>query len=321
MPKISIVIPTLNRKEILKRTLHSFEGQTFTDFEIIVADDGSSDGTEEMVKSLRLPFPIKHLWHENSGRSAARNMGISAAEGKIIPGRSAARNMGISAAEGKIILFVDDHIIVTKNFVEEHFKTHHKFKEDKLGAVRGYVEFIDDPADAPSQPKPLNIFSKMRKQLEMEDALRFYTHNVSVPKEALLKIGGFDEDFKEYGFQDQELGYRLKKAGYRFKFNPDAVGYIFRAVFNFEKECDKARQAGRSAALCRKKHPWFGMHCGANPINLFLYRLLSANDNWWLRINQEKLSKAEKEKAKKYQDRIKFFYFVLGVHEGSNAIG
>jgi len=303
MPKkISVVIPTFNRKDILRQTLFSFKGQTFSDFEIIVADDGSTDGTGEMTKALNLSFPIKHLWHKNAGRSAARNMGIS-------------------AAEGKIILFVDDHIIVTKNFVEEHFKTHHKFKEDKLGAVRGYVEFIDDPADAPSQPKPLNIFSKMRKQLEMEDALRFYTHNVSVPKEALLKIGGFDEDFKEYGFQDQELGYRLKKAGYRFKFNPDAVGYIFRAVFNFEKECDKARQAGRSAALCRKKHPWFGMHCGANPINLFLYRLLSANDNWWLRINQEKLSKAEKEKAKKYQDRIKFFYFVLGVHEGSNAIG
>jgi glycosyltransferase involved in cell wall biosynthesis len=298
--KVSVVIPTFNRKDILKQTLFTFKGQTFSDFEILVADDGSTDGTGDMVKSLNLPCPIKHLWHENAGRSAARNMGIK-------------------AAEGEIILFLDDHIILDKNLVEEHFKTHEKSKGSKVGAVRGYVEFINDPGGVPPQPKRLPFFAQLMKHLEMEDALRFYTHNVSVRKEALLKINGFDEDFKEYGFQDQELGYRLKKAGYRIKFNPNAIGYIFKVIFNFDKECDKARQAGRSAALCRKKHPWFGMHCGANPINLFLYRLLSFNNNWWLRKAQEQLSKVAKEKAKKYQDRIKFFYFLLGTWEGSHS--
>lgn len=298
--KISIVIPTYNRKDILKTTLASFGGQTFTDFEIIVADDGSSDGTGEMVKSLTPTYPLKHLWHENAGRSSARNMGIK-------------------AAQGEIILFVDDHIILDKHFIEEHVKTHDKYKGGRVGAVRGQVEFISDPAQARSEPNPLPFFTRTIKHLEMKNVLRFFTHNVSVRKEALLKIGGFDEDFKEYGFQDQELGYRLKKAGYTIKFNPNAVGYIFKAVFNFEKECDKARQAGRSAALCRKKHPWFGMHCGASPINLFLYNLLSLNNNWWLRRAQERLSKVNKSKAKKYQDRIKFFYFLMGVHEGSVA--
>lgn len=299
MPKkISIIIPTFNRKETLKTTLLSFKGQTFTDFEIIVADDGSTDGTSEMVKSLTLPFPIKHLWHKNAGRSAARNMGIR-------------------EAQGEIILFIDDHIILDKYFIEEHLKTYEKYQGTNIGAVRGYVEFINDPKEVPPRPRHLTFITRIIKHLQENDALRFYTHNVSVKKEALLKIGGFDEDFKEYGFQDQELGHRLKKAGYQIKFNPNAIGYIFKAVFKFEKECDKARQAGRSAALCRKKHPQFGMHCGANPINLFLYRLLSANNNWWLRWNNEKLPKANKVKVKKYQDRIKFFNFVLGVWEGS----
>ena len=298
--KVSVVIPTYNRKDILKQTLLSFKGQTFTDFEIIVADDGSNDGTGDMVRSSNLPFPIKHLWHENAGRSATRNMGIK-------------------EAEGEIILFVDDHIILDKNFIKEHLKKHEKHKSSNLGAVRGYVEFIHDPKDTPSKPRYLNLLTRLIKYLQENDALRFYTHNVSVRKDALLKIGGFDEDFKEYGFQDQELGHRLKKAGYFIKFTPNAIGYIFRAVFNFEKECDKARQAGRSAALCHQKHPWFGMHCGANPINLFLYRLLSFNNNWWLRRAREQLSKVDKEKAKKYQDRIKFFYFLLGIWEGFHS--
>jgi glycosyltransferase involved in cell wall biosynthesis len=297
--KVSVVIPTYNRKDILKTTLSSLVGQTFTDFEVLVADDGGSDGTGEMLKSLNLPFPIQHLWHKNAGRSAARNMGIK-------------------AAEGEIILFVDDHIILTKNFIEEHLKTHEKYKSRGVGAVRGYVEFIKDPSLAPPRPRHLSLFTKIRLFFEYQDPLRFYTHNVSVRKEALLKIGGFDEDFKEYGFQDQECGYRITRAGYKIRFNPNAIGYIFKAVFNFEKECDKQRQAGRSAALCRKKHPKFGLRCGANPINLFLYRILSANNNWWLRRAQEKLGKAKGKEVIKYQDRIKLFYFVLGVQEGSS---
>ena len=289
MPKISIVIPTLNRKEILKTTLGSFAGQSFTDFEVLVADDGSTDGTGEMVKSLKLPFPIKHLWHENAGRSAARNMGIK-------------------AAEGEIILFVDDHIILDKRFIEEHLKAHDRYKKSRVGAVRGYVEFIEGPSQAPSRPRHLTLLKKIKLFFEYRDPLRFYTHNVSVKKEALLKIGGFDEDFKEYGFQDQECGYRLTRAGYKIRFNPNAIGYIFKAVFKLEKEYDKSRQAGRSAALCRRKHPWFGMRCGANPLNLFLYRIFSMNNNWWLRWN----------KAKKHPDRIKLFYFALGVWEGTH---
>ena len=299
MPKkVSIVIPTFNRKGTLKQTLLSFNNQTFKDFEIVIADDGSTDGTGDMIKTLALPFPIKHVWQKNAGRSAARNMGAG-------------------AAEGEIIVFVDDHNITDKRFVEEHLKYHNKYKDTKLGAVRGRMEFVNDPKEAPPNPGPLPFLTLIQKRLEENAPLRFHTGNVSVSRQAFNKIGGFDEDFKEYGFQDQEFGYRLKKAGYKTKFNPNAVNYIFKAVFDFKKVCDKARQAGHSAALCREKHPWFGMHCGANPINLFLYRLLSPNNNWWLIRAQKKLSKAEGKAIKKYQEQIKFFYFVLGIYENS----
>jgi GT2 family glycosyltransferase len=295
MPKVSVVIPTFNRKDALKQTIQSFKDQTFTDFEIVVADDGSNDGTNQMVNTLDLPFPVKHVWHENAGRSAARNLGVK-------------------AAEGEIIIFNDDHVIVDKNYVTEHLEYHQKYSP---GAVRGQMYFINDPKNAPTTPPSLSFMTKLKKRLEENNPLRFHTGNVSVSKEAFQKIKGFDEDFKEYGFQDQEFGYRLRKAGYRIKFNPNAVGYIFKTVFNFEKMKDKARQAGHSAVLCRKKHGRFGMHCGANSINLLIYRIL-ASDNWYLRRMEIKLSRAKNpSQIKKYREKIKFFYFLLGIHESS----
>jgi hypothetical protein len=68
--------------------------------------------------------------------------------------------------------------------------------------------------------------------------------------------------------------------------------------------------------LCFKKHFWFGLNTGANPLNLLIYLILSANDNWWLRRAQTKLAKAAPKQKKKYQEQIKFFYFRLGVWEG-----
>jgi glycosyltransferase involved in cell wall biosynthesis len=287
--KISVVIPTYNRQDNLKTTLNSFTNQTFSDFELVVADDGSTDGTAEMLKALSLPFPIKHCWQKNAGRSAARNLGTR-------------------TALGEIILFVDDHIVPDRELVERHLACHHKYQGTDLGAVRGRMEFIDRPQDAPQQPGPLSLAARISLLLGEQDPLRFHTGNVSVAKEAWQKVGGFDESIKEYGFEDQEFGYRLKRAGYRIKVELAAVGYIFKVPVPREKEYDKARQAGRCAVLCYKKSPWFGIRAGANPANRLIFRLLSLGNNWWLR---------QAETAKDH-DRIKYFYFLLGVWEGFN---
>ena len=289
---VSVVIPTHNRKDILKKTLLSFCDQTLKEFEIIVSDDGSTDGTGEMIKELTVPYPIKHLWQENSGRSAARNTGIK-------------------KANGDIILFVDDHIIVDNRLIEEHVKSHKNLKGTSICVVRGRVEFSPD-YDRVKQPG--------RYPGEQSPLMTFHTNNISVRKHVLQEVGGFDEDFTEYGFQDQELGYRIRKAGYRFKINPNAVGYIFSVGGSYEKWCDKARQAGRSAVLFYRKHPVYAFfNVGINPLNTLLYLMCSLNDNWWLRFSEKGLKKAEgsnnSKKIKKLKGRIKFFYFLKGMHE------
>jgi glycosyltransferase involved in cell wall biosynthesis len=81
-PLVSICIPTFNRKEYLEVTLESIVNQTYKNIEIVVVDDGSTDGTEEMIKDFN--FPIRYHWQENAGDAAARNKLISLAKGEYI---------------------------------------------------------------------------------------------------------------------------------------------------------------------------------------------------------------------------------------------
>jgi glycosyltransferase involved in cell wall biosynthesis len=80
--KVSICIPTYNRREYLKETINSILDQTYKDYEIVIVDDGSTDGTEQMIKELGIP--ITYYWQQNSGDAAARNKLIELAKGKYI---------------------------------------------------------------------------------------------------------------------------------------------------------------------------------------------------------------------------------------------
>lgn len=82
MPTVSVCIPTYNRKDYLKETLESIFVQTYKDYEIVIVDDGSTDGTEEMIQHIN--FPIRYYWQENAGDAAARNKLIELAQAKYI---------------------------------------------------------------------------------------------------------------------------------------------------------------------------------------------------------------------------------------------
>ncbi|HKP54371.1 MAG TPA: glycosyltransferase family 2 protein [Chloroflexia bacterium] len=83
MPLVSAVIPTYNRCQFLSQAIESVLSQTLRDLEIIVVDDGSTDGTAEMVRE-RYGTSIRYIHQSNQGRSKARNIGMAAAAGKYI---------------------------------------------------------------------------------------------------------------------------------------------------------------------------------------------------------------------------------------------
>jgi len=80
--KISVIIPTYNRQEFLAKAIDSVLGQTYTDFELIVVDDGSTDDTARCVAGYGAQ--VCYIYQENRGPAAARNTGIRAAEGELI---------------------------------------------------------------------------------------------------------------------------------------------------------------------------------------------------------------------------------------------
>ncbi|MFC1516941.1 glycosyltransferase family 2 protein [Candidatus Margulisiibacteriota bacterium] len=291
---LSVVIPTYNHLSSLKNTLKSFCHQTFNNFEVVIADDGSTDGTGDYVQNQKWSFPLQYFRQENKGRSAARNLGWQ-------------------NAKGDIIVFIDDHAILDSNFLEEHYKTHLEFENTNTIVVRGHAPRIGDLANIAKINKTPAAKEKNWLLKHESDPFRtFCTNNISIRKFVLKETNGFDEDFKEYGFQDAELGWRVKLAGYKFKINLQAVACIFSIKQGLLKRCDKMRQAGHSAVLFRKKHPFVGLHL-VNIFSRIPYALYSVFDSFLLKRLFNKVSQNIK-----LENKLRYFFHSLGIAEALN---
>jgi GT2 family glycosyltransferase len=189
--KLSIVIATKDRAEYLERALASLEMQASPPpFETIVVDNGSTDATPGIVQAAVA-----------RGLLDVRTVHVPE------PNRGAARNAGVAVATGDIVLFVDDDVILPADFLGAHARAH---EGAEPAAVSGPI--INVPGyDTRPKPTVLNY-----------SAAFFCTCNVSVSRAALLEVGVFDEGFNLYGWEDTELGLRLRRHGVRRAFAWDA---------------------------------------------------------------------------------------------------
>jgi glycosyltransferase involved in cell wall biosynthesis len=241
-PQLSVIIPTYNRREIVLKTLEAHKRQTAADeiLEVLVVDDGSTDGTGEAVtqSALSSPFPIRLLRQENRGQAAARNLGI--------------RN-----AKGELILFGDDDIIPTATLVAEHTAWNRKYPAAS-DAILGHVAWSPDLNPTPFM-EWLGLdgvvcgFSHLSSGCQVEFPY-FYLGNMSVKRGFLLEHGMFDESFRTYGYEDIELGYRLMKRGLRLFYNSDAVGHHFKYM-SLADVCRRKEMVDASSKLFETKVP------------------------------------------------------------------
>jgi peptidoglycan/xylan/chitin deacetylase (PgdA/CDA1 family) len=236
-PRFSVVIPTHQRRDVVVRMVGALERQSSRNFEVIVVDDGSTDGTAAALRELTTSFPLLVLEQAHDGQAAARNLG--------------ARH-----ATGELLLFLDDDMEADPELLSEHDRSH----RDGADMVLGHIPLH------PSSPSNLlsdgvGGWAERRRErltrggeVPIADLL---TGQLSVERETFERLGGFDTGFTRdglFGGEDLDFGQRMKDEGLRVVFNEAAVS---RQLWTVDPAAylARAREAGRSAEELHAKHP------------------------------------------------------------------
>jgi len=288
--KVSVIIATHNRKAFLSKTLLSFNNQKYSNFEVIVIEDGSKYNQKHTIQNLNLNYKIKYYYIENRGRAGARNFGIS-------------------NSNGEILLFFDDHSQPLPHLIEEHVRNH--LKHNKYGGFRGRIESSDAYTSVANYRKPRFFENLHNIVVQNSPVINFGTHNLSVRREILEDVGTFDEEFTLYGAEDQEFGIRIKKAGYKLGYLPKALVYNIKIPKNTETTYNRAIESGKMAALLIKKHPEYKGKMGLNIFNRMLY---ANKRNYWLYTSFLKRKVKEEELKKVRKTKFIIYYYSMIEH-------
>jgi len=198
---ITVVIPTYQRRDRLARVLDGLSRQTHSDFDVVVVDDGSTDGTARYLREARFPFRVRAISQLNAGPAAARNAGVA-------------------AAGGDLVLFLDDDVLPAPELVGEHLRAQAAGRRCAVMGPLGSLPRYSQPWVAWEQAMLEDQYGAMTRG-EWEPTFRqFWTGNASVAREEVLAAGGFDPAFRRA--EDVELAARLARRGVRFRFHPAA---------------------------------------------------------------------------------------------------
>jgi glycosyltransferase involved in cell wall biosynthesis len=241
--RATVQLCTYNRSALLERVLDACFEQTTSrdDYEIVLVNDGSTDDTPAVIERARARATCAFVVVDQPNSGLAKG-----------------RNAGIARASGERIIFIDDDVLPLPNFVEEHLRTHavHPQAIVRGGAIN--VENFDD------LPVPLWTIKDYSGNY-------FWTTNVSVPLATIREIGGFNESFSEYGWEDIDVGLRLRSSGTKAVFNPKALVYHWKPrprSGNVEKMVRQARAQARTAVQLARIHPHWRTYLatGMNPV-------------------------------------------------------
>lgn len=238
---VGVVIPTYNRSDALLRCMEHLQRQAFTDFEVVVVDDGSSDGTQSAMEAYlhRSPLAIRYVKQGNSGPAKARNVGVS-------------------MLRAPICIFLGDDIFAEPSLIECHLDFHRRLPGLNIAAL-GWTQwsttgqtitpFMRWLGESPYQFAYKDLLSGTEP-----DWHHFYTSNLSVKTELLRQIP-FNETFPFAALEDSELGYRIhRKHGLDLRFLPEAIAYHLHPT-SFRQACERMVKVGYSTRLMDELWP------------------------------------------------------------------
>ena len=196
-PIVSVVILSYNRKGQIRETLSELQKQSYQDFEVIVVDNNSHDGSQQLIEEEFTEVKLIKLPH---------NIGI------------AARNRGIEISRGEFIVLMDDDAVLAKDWIEKALK--HFNKEPSLGILASKVLNYDS-REIWGWVYGVDVNTFADKQFEAFD---FVACAAAIRKTALEKAGLFSEELFIYWDED-DLSIRIIDSGYKIWYCPDLVAY------------------------------------------------------------------------------------------------
>jgi glycosyltransferase involved in cell wall biosynthesis len=204
--RLSVIIPTYNRKNVLRHTILSLINQCIDDYEVIICDDGGNDNTyselELIKKSFSLPFSLEYCYQERKGFRAGQ-----------------ARNMGICKAKAEKIIFIDQDVLSSQNVLK-------MFETVENGMFSCGIKKL----------VPIELYNRISDN-DVLDGMRLFLGSTfghvnatlssfgAITKHDLDLVEGFDSEFIGYGLEDTELIERLRDIRIRSGTDIRCIGY------------------------------------------------------------------------------------------------
>jgi glycosyltransferase involved in cell wall biosynthesis len=227
--KTTVIITTYNWPEALKRVLLAYNRQSFKNFEVIIADDGSEKQTTTLIHELQkvVNYPLRHIWQKDAGFRAAK-----------------IRNKAVGEAQGDYLIFTDGDCIPRSSFIQHHvkLKEHGYFVPGNRVLLRDkYTKQALKDSDCISQLSFLEwFFNRLVNNCDRLTPLIYIplqawrkhnpkqwkgaqTYNLGLWKKDFIRVNGFDENYQGWGFEDSDLIIRLLNSGIKRKSGRFAV--------------------------------------------------------------------------------------------------
>ncbi len=300
---ISVIIPTYNRLSVLKRCLECLDRQSVSKdiYEVIVIDDGSTDGTEKSKDKIfeNTALNGRYFYQKNKGPAKARNLGVK-------------------ESKGDVLIIIGDDIWVDSDFILKHMEIHKKYSDPVavIGKIAWSKELTVTPfMDALENGIQFSFNTLTNDNISFKNC---YTSNVSISKEFILKNNVFfDESFPYAAYEDIEWGYRLMKSGMKFVYQPEAFASHYHPT-NLEAYSKRMVLAGKAYAFLCRLHPDFDskkLLKPGNRINFFI-KFLKAKFRMFL-LNRDCFPTVFKTKIRyvKWIKSILSYYEEKGFHE------
>ena len=249
--KVSLIISTYNWPEALRLSLMTVLHQTQYPHEIVIADDGSTIETQNMIKELQTEYPItiQHIWHEDKGFRKTMIM-----------------NKAVKAATGDYIIQIDGDILLHPYFIADHleiaepgyfirggrtlinaFKTRFFLHRNALRPQKSNLMRSNNKFNAFRIPFLANIFSGVS-----EDVTHVKGCNMAYWKKDFIAVNGYNNDINGWGHEDIELAIRLHNSGIKMKkVKFKAIAYHLHHPLN-SRNCEEKNMEMSNLALNKK---------------------------------------------------------------------